>query len=317
MTNPSLNPSPTRGGTHDIGHRSVVTATPFPRREGGRGVRFVQRRRADSPARVYTTARRRRSYGHVSCSALVLGLAALAGCMRLAAPPSDTGQPLATSIRDLVPHGDRDHLVFVWLRLLDGKQIADGIQVEHTTALGNRQYETILSENGAGISRTRFEATERAISLLSEEFGPGIRITYDPPLPYLEVPLWAGERRTTTTATMTSQVDGKQLGVMPVTQVLEARRAGPVRSRFGPITNAVRVYTARTLDSPDGQVTLQTTALLAPGLGEIRAEGRADGSATLYRELACATISGHAYGDCHALAAMVEELKRAGPTDIR
>ena len=247
----------------------------------------------------------------------LLGLAALAGCAHLTARPPDTGQPLATSIRELVPHGDRDHLVFVWLRLLDGKQIADGIQVEHTTALGNSQYETILSENGAGISRTRFVATERAISLLSEDFGPGIRITYDPPLPYLEVPLWAGERRTTTTATMTSQVDGQQLGVMPVTQVLEAQRARPEQSRFGPIANGVRVRTARTLDSPDGQVTLQTTALLVPGLGELRADGRAEGAATLYRELACATISGHSYGDCRNLAALLEELKHAGPTDIR
>jgi len=249
--------------------------------------------------------------------ACVLGVVALAGCARLAAPPPDTGQPLATSIRELVPHSDRDHLVFLWLRLLDDKQIADGIQVEHTTALGNSEYETILSENGMGISRTRFVATEQAISLLSEDFGPGIRIAYDPPLPYLEVPLWAGERRTTTTATMTSQVDGKQLGVMPVTQVLEARRARPVQSRFGPIANAVLVRTTRTLDSPDGQVTLQTTAVLAPGLGEIRAEGRAAGSATLYRELACATISGRSHGDCRALAAMLEEFKRAGPTDIR
>ena len=54
---------------------------------------------------------------------------------------------LATSLQELVPHGDRDHFVYVVERAAGAGAAA--VQVEHVTALDERgEFEVTLSENG-------------------------------------------------------------------------------------------------------------------------------------------------------------------------
>jgi len=245
----------------------------------------------------------------------VLALVLLAsGCTpTLQRPP----QPLATSLQEISPHADGDHFVYVWKQTLDGNAIRAGVQVEHLTALDNGEFEVTLSEDGAVIGYTRFRDDGHALFLLSETLGRNLRLSYDPPLPEIATPLYAGETRSTAIATIRALKDDHELDTLKVTQVVQVGAAAPMYSTLAGQQHGVEVHTIRTLEFPDGPVELTNTTVLVPGIGEVRSTGAATGVASLQRELACATISGQHFGNCRTLRERVEELERAGSADVQ
>jgi hypothetical protein len=240
-----------------------------------------------------------------------MGIVSWSGCaLRPAELPHAS---LATSLQELVPHGDRDHFVYIWQRTANRKPIDDGIQVEHVSARGKDEFEIVLSENGVGTGRVRIRADDRALLILGEDdLSRGIRLTYDPPLPYLEMPLVAGEHRATASAAVTDLTDGQALGTLQVTEVIQTQAAPPLLTPLGRCEHPVLVRAVRTLQGLQGQMELYTVTILAPGLGEVRSEGIASGAPAVYRELACATVGGRRIGDCGNLNARLEELRHAG-----
>lgn len=226
-------------------------------------------------------------------------------------------QPLATSLQELAPHTDGDHFVYVWRQALDSGSVRAGVQVEHLTGLDNGEFDVTLSEDGMVIGHTRFRDDGHTLLLVSESLGRSLRLSYDPPLPQLETPLFAGEIRSAATATVSTVTEGKQLDTLPVTQLVQTSAAPTVHSQLGDYRQGVQVRTVRTLQFPNGPVELSSTAVLVPGIGEIRSEGTATGAAPLTRELACATIAGRHLGNCQTLRQRVEELEGTGPTDVQ
>ncbi len=198
-----------------------------------------------------------------------------------------------------------------------GGSVRAGIQVEHLTGLGNGEFEVTLSEDGVVIGQSRFRDDGHTLLLMSESLGRSLRLSYDPPLPQLQTPLYAAQVRSAATATLSTVAEGKQLDTLQVTQLVETTAARPVRSQLGNYTQGVQVRTVRTLQFADAPVELNSTAVLVPHIGEIRSEGAATGTAPLVRELACATIGGRAIGNCQTLKQRVEELERAGSTDVQ
>lgn len=242
-----------------------------------------------------------------------LGTLSISGCALFS--PS---RPLARSVQELVPHSDSDHFVFVWERNANGQPIGNGIQVEHVTAIEGGDFEITLSENATGVGRVRIRDVGKTIVLLSEDdLTRGVRLQYDPPLPYLEGPVVAGEQRATSQATITALSDGSPVGALRVAQVIHVRSAGAVRSRLGTFDHAVAVDTARTLQGPGGDLEMRTAMVLVPGVGEIRSDGSVPGEPALHRELACALIGGHPIGDCRHVKQTLQEFEGAGPTDVQ
>ncbi len=261
-------------------------------------------------ARAYTGQRPVPPF--IRALALCALMISCAACSPLARRPP---QPLSTSLQELLPHQDRDHFVYLWRQVVGGRQVA-GIHVEHLTALNDSgEFDVTLSENGAVIGHTRFRDDGRALLLVSETLGRNLQLSYDPPLPQIEVPLFPGETRAAATAVVSGAADSARTEGLEVTQVVEAAAAPAVRTALGTYERAVRVRTVRTLQFARGPVELRTTSVLVPGIGEIRSEGKASGAPALYRELACATIGGRHIGNCRNLKERIEEWERAGPTD--
>jgi hypothetical protein len=207
--------------------------------------------------------------------------------------------PLATSLQEIVPHADRDHFVYLWQRFDNGQLLGRGIQVEHVTAVGGGEFDVLLSEDGMGVGRTRLRDTGDALMLVSEDdLTTGLRLTYDPPLTQLVVPLFAGEQRVSGSATLTRLKDKQVVAVFPVEQVINVEPGHTVRSALGNFPRSIVVQEARTLQIPDGATALETTTVLVPGIGEISSVGSASGAPSLRRELACALIGGRRVGDC-------------------
>ena len=225
--------------------------------------------------------------------------------------------PLATSLQELTPHADGDHFVYVWKQVLDGGVVRAGIHVEHLTSLDNGEFEVTLSEDGAAVGHSRFRDDGHALLLVSETFGRGLRLSYDPPLPQLDMPLYTGETHATAMVTVSALEGDKQVETLQVTQVVQASPAPPVHLPLGDYTNGVQVRTVRTLQFAEGPVELTSTAVLVPDIGEIRSQGAVTGAATLLRELACATIDGRHIGNCRTLRERVEELEHAGSPDLQ
>ena len=234
---------------------------------------------------------------------------------------STAGEPaaLARSPQELVPHGDRDHLVYVVERTDGGQRTVEGTQVEHMSALDQPgAFEVTLSENGIPTGRVQARDDGHTIWLVSEDdLTRQIRLTYDPPLPYLELPLVAGERRAVSTARMSRLADGQPAGALQVTQVQQLGVAPPGRARFGTYQHAVSVRTVRTLQSPEGTLELSTTMVLVPGIGEVLSDGLASGTPPTHRELVCAIIGGRTIGDCRNLNVILKESTDAGSTDLQ
>lgn len=248
-----------------------------------------------------------------SVAVWALTLLSCAACTSVARRPP---QPLATSLQELVPHADGDHFVYVWKQAVNGG-VRAGIHVEHMTTLDNGEFDATLSEDGTVIGHTRFRDDGHALLLVSETLGHDLRLSYDPPLPQLDMPLYAGESRATAIATVSAVDDDKQVDTLEVTQVVQASAAHAVHSPLGDFTHGVQVRTVRTLQFPDGPVELSSTAVLVPGIGEIRSEGAATGAPPLARELACATIGGRHIGNCQTLSQRVEELERGGSSNVQ
>ena len=194
---------------------------------------------------------------------------------------------------------------------------APGSTSSTVTSLDNGEFDVTLSEDGAVIGHTRFRDDGHALLLVSETLGRNLRLSYDPPLPQLDIPLYAGETHATATVTVSALDDDKQVETLQVTQVVQASPAPPVHLPLGDYTHGVQVHTVRTLQFPEGPVELTSTAVLVPGIGEVRSEGAVTGAAPLVRELACATIGGRHIGNCRTLRERVEELEGAGSPDLQ
>ncbi len=210
---------------------------------------------------------------------------------------------LAASLDNLVPHGDRDHFVFRWERMIEGTRISSGIQVEHVAALAAPgEFEVTLSEDGLASGRVRIRSDGKQMVVLSEDdMSRGIRITYQPPLPYIEVPLFTGQRQSTVSGNVTALEDDHALGVLKVTQSQAFEAAAPLQSALGSFTTPVALRTTRTVEGGGDTIQISNQIVLAPGLGEVRSEATAPQSPLLRRELICAIIGGRAVGDCQQL----------------
>ncbi len=225
---------------------------------------------------------------------------------------------LAASLQELAPHGDRDHFVYVVAYATAQGEPASGIQVEHMTGLESAgEFEVTLSENGltTGHLRIRDDGV-RLVVLTEDDLTRDLRLSYDPPLTYLAMPLLAGEQRAVATGHVSRLSDGQPTGTLQVTQVMQLSAAPPVHTRLGTYDRVVALRTVRTLQSPAETVELHTSALLVPGIGEVRSEGGLSGVPNLRRELACAIIAGRSIGDCRHLTPQPKESTHAGPTDL-
>jgi hypothetical protein len=253
---------------------------------------------------------------------LLMAVAILPACA-LVQPRLREPLSLATSLQELVPHSDRDHFVFIVQRAASGQRTVAAIQVEHVTALAAAgEFEVTLSEDGVAIGRVHLRNDGATLWLLCEDdLAHRVRLAYDPPLPYLELPLVEGERRATTTARVSGlaggEPNGAALGPMEVTQVVQLSAAPPLRTRLGAYDRAVSLHTVRTMQAPEGIIELEASLVLVPGIGELRSDGGVTGAPPLHRELACAIIGGRSIGDCRNLEALLEESHHAGPADVQ
>ena len=120
----------------------------------------------------------------LACHHRAVWLCALLGLSACVLTQPAVPKPLATSLQKLVPHADGDHLVYLWRRAAEGGGVDAGIQVERVTAASPAgEFEITTSEDGMAIGRTRLRDDGHALLLLGEDFGPGERVRYDPPLP--------------------------------------------------------------------------------------------------------------------------------------
>lgn len=126
-------------------------------------------------------------------------------------------------------------------------------------------------------------------------------MSYDPALPYLSVPLYPGEVRSSTSVTMRRLADGQSSGRMQVTQVTEASSAPAGQWLTGAYARAVQLRTERTVLSNEGNLQLSSVTLLVPGIGEVKSEGGINGVPAMRRTLACGTVANRSVGDCRVL----------------
>jgi hypothetical protein len=210
--------------------------------------------------------------------------------------------PVVRSLQELMPHGDRDHFVYLWQRFDGAQVVADGIQVEHVTAGANGEFEVALSENGMAMGRMRLrDLAVRLVLEFEEDLANGFRISYDPPLPQIQLPLQPGRYESTASATFTRLADGATVGVVPVTQVVEISPGPAVDSRVGRHPHSVIIRLVRTLQTPEQAEELRMETIVVPGVGETSSMGNTADGLRMYRELACAIIGGHRLGDCTKL----------------
>lgn len=230
----------------------------------------------------------------------VLTVLALAGCT---AQPA-ARQPLANVLRDIVPHYHRDHRVYLVERASADGFEPSSLQVEHITRLDTGgDLEVALSEDGVATGRVRIRDDGRTLWLLSEDdYSRGLRMSYDPPLPYLTVPLFAGEVRSETDVTLRRLADGQAAGHVQATLITEASAAPAGEWLTGNYASAIQLRTQRTLLGADGDMQLTSTTVLVPGIGEVKSELGAPGQPPLRRALACAIIANQAIGNCRDLA---------------
>lgn len=225
---------------------------------------------------------------------------------------------LASSLQEILPHGDRDHFVYVWQRFDQDQVVGSGIQVEHVSALGSGEFEVLLSEDGVGIGRTRLRDTGDALLLLREDdLSRGLRLTYDPPLPQLRVPLFSGEQRTSASISLSRLADGQLIGTFPVEELITMRPGPAPHSTIGRFPHSVLVQVVRTMHVPDENTEMHTEITLVPGIGEIKSTGEIAGAPLLRRQLACAIIGGRRVGDCTNLSPIGKEQSGAGSSDVR
>lgn len=212
-------------------------------------------------------------------------------------------QVLATSLAEIVPHHDRDHFVFLVERPSPEGFRPSSLQVEHfSTVKEGTEYEVALSEDGMATGRVLIRDDGKTLWLLSEEdYTRGLKLSYDPPLPYLSVPLLAGETTVTTSADVRQLGTNQATGRLQVTQTTRTAAAPAGQWFAGTYSRAVELITERTLHGLEGPVRLTNTTLLVPGIGEVQSIGSAAGSPVMRRQLACAIIGNRSVGDCSRL----------------
>lgn len=241
-------------------------------------------------------------------SALLMIAALLAGC----GARHQRGDASSLALADILPMRDRDHYVYIWQRIVEGEREAEGLQVEHISALpAANEFEISISEDGNIAGRLRYYNDGERIILLSEDdVESGIRRTYEPPLVHMSAPLQFGESGMRSTAIVTQIDDGSPIARVDVSQRLRISEASDVVSALGTFATGVVVEARRTVHTPGGDIELLSAAVLVPGIGEIRSEGttlsgddiRPDGTADIHtvlrRELACALIGTRTLGNC-------------------
>jgi len=234
------------------------------------------------------------------CFLALMCLLQAVGCASLGR--GTPAMPVVRSLQDLMPHGDRDHFVYVWQRFENGQPVADGVQVEHVTAGANGEFEVSLSENGVAVGRMLLrDLADRLVLLFEEDMVRGFRISYDPPLSQIQLPLRPGRYESSASATFTGLADGATIGVAPVTQQVEIKPGSAVDSRVGRYAQSVVLGLVRTLRVPDGTEELLTETVVVPGIGETSSTGNTPETLQMHRELACAVIGGRRLGDCAGL----------------
>jgi len=230
-------------------------------------------------------------------AALVLG-AALTGCAAKARP----GDVLAARLADLMPHGDRDHFVYVSQRSLPNHEPQVNLTVDHVSALDRPgEFQVTESSDGERLGDSRWIADERGIALVSEEVdGLGVHVAYDPPLLLFPQPLVAGEHRAEATGAATSLDDGKPMGVFRASAVV---KSSPTRTTH-PLASgdAVLIEMTRSLVGPHGALVLHSDTVSAEGVGEIESIAALEGvPIVVRRSLVCGFIQGRAIGRCDEL----------------
>lgn len=264
---------------------------------------------------VRDTTPRRRVYSRSYAALVGCILMLTTGCAGLR-PGS---APLAGSLNELMPHGDRDHFVYIWQRVADGKRLAEGVQVEHVQrSPESDEFDVILSEDGIPAGRLRMRDDGQVLALLNEDdLQQQIRLSFTPALTRFEIPIVAGEHQKRATAVVTSLAKEGPATSVDVSQIVRLYPARRITSTLGNYPHGVSVETERVLHWPWGDSAFTSIAMVVPGLGEIRSEASGGEGFVLRRELACAIISGHAVGDCGAVEAMVQELRDARSSNLR
>ena len=241
----------------------------------------------------------------IAAHLLLVVCVVVCGC----SPIRNGGRPvaLANSLQEILPHGDRDHLVYVW-RKLDARQSLGGVQVQHFTVVRDGEFEVTLSENGVALGRMRYTDDGTTLALRYEEdLTRGFRLSYDPPLTQLHVPLLAGRTESSSSATITRLADGLTIGTMPVTQVVTFAPGRSVRSRVGTYGHTVVLQMVRTLQTPARSEELKAETILVPGVGEIQSTASTPETTLVRRQLACAIIGGQRVGECSDIGKLWEE----------
>lgn len=207
------------------------------------------------------------------------------------------------SLAELVPHNDRDHFVFLVERPTPAGFRPAALQVEHVTKLPEaNDFEVSLSEDGMATGRVVLRDDGTTLWLVAEEdYTRGLRLSYDPPLPYVSVPLFAGESQFTSSADLRQLGTNQAAGRLSVVQRTRTRPEPAGQWFAGTYSGGVRLEVERTYHSPDGPLQLTSTTVLVPGIGEVRSEGSAAGSPVMRRQLACATVGNRRVGDCRIL----------------
>lgn len=227
------------------------------------------------------------------------------------------GAPLADSLDALMPHGDRDHFVYIWQKVADGQRLAEGIHVEHVTRTAESdEFDMVLSEDGVPAIRLHMRDDGQALALIDEDdLSQQIRMTFSPPLTQYEIPLVGGERIVRSTVSLTSLANEASIASVEVSQVVRMASARNVRSAIGSYDKGVGVEVRRTLHWPWGDAAYESTIMLVPGIGEIRSEASSGKGFIVRRELACAMIKGRPVGDCASIEERLREIRNAGQTD--
>jgi hypothetical protein len=232
--------------------------------------------------------------------AILLVAAALvaSGC----SAPKRLGQVLAPLVADLMPHGDRDHFVY-----LSEKTVADhppetSLAVEHVSSLeAPGEFQITESADGVRIGDSHWLSDDHGLSLLSEEVeGLGVRLAYDPPLLLFPQPLLVGEHRASSTGAATRLDDGTPVGLFRASVVV---RSQSTRSR-NPIAkgDAVLLEVTRSLEGPNGALVIHVESLNAAGIGELESVAALEGvPLVVRRSLLCGFIQGRAVGHCDEL----------------
>jgi hypothetical protein len=252
---------------------------------------------------------------NIGCIAFCAVLLLSSGCSAL----RSSGTPLADSLNELMPHGDRDHFVYIWQKVSHGERLAEGIQVEHVEASRESDvFEVILSEDGVPSARLRLRDDGQQIALLNEDdLEQQIRLSFKPGLTQFEIPIVASEREMRTTALVSSLTQDSQITSVDVSQVIRLRSARGIKSTVGDYPKGVGVETQRILHWPWGDAAYATSAMVVPGLGEIRSEASTEDGVVMRRELACAIIAGRSIGDCSSVDARIRELRDARSPNVR